>query len=166
MVIRVGTTRTVILVHQWAMKFPVVNHGWAHFLCGLLANMQERWISKITRFGPDSHKLSHVLLRVPLGLLIVMRRADALSSVEFACWRDNYNNFVEYERGLLPIEAKACSFGWLDGKVVGIDYGCTAEAFCLQRRGATQPRQDEPAEPSHTLRSPFKGPANGGPVHI
>src|SRR5438128_322796 len=128
MKIQSGMTRTVIIIYKWALKFPVMNHGWQYFLCGLLGNMQEQWLSKITRFSRDSNKLCHVLFRVPLGFLIVMRKANILTEEEFARWKNNnYDTFVKYERGSLPVEAKPSSFGWLDGKVVAIDYGCTAE---------------------------------------
>jgi hypothetical protein len=121
----------VIIVKKWALKVPTINSGWQYFLCGLLANMQEQWLSKITRSGPDAHKLCHVVFRIPLGFLIVMRKAAKLTDEEFAAWRDNYDTFIRYENGFLPIEPKRSSFGWLDGRVGAVDYGCTAQAFSV-----------------------------------
>ncbi len=39
---RLGVTREVLLVGGFAVKLPKLTYGWKMFLCGLLANMQER----------------------------------------------------------------------------------------------------------------------------
>lgn len=133
MQLRAGRTRTVFLTKRWAFKIPVVTHGWQYFLCGLLANMQERWLSSVTEDGPDAGKLCPVFFRCPLGFLIGMPRAIEFSDEDFAEWRPNYESFVSYANGLLPVEPKASSFGFLNGIVVAVDYGCTAQVFCVQK---------------------------------
>lgn len=113
--IRYGTTRTVILVRDWAFKIPSFVE-WRLFLHGLLANMQER---KFARTGwPE---LCPVLWSLPGGWLVVMRRARPLTRAEFDdldC--EAWLNKADY---CVPAEAKMDSFGWLGDKLVVVDYG-------------------------------------------
>lgn len=115
---RGGISRTVILVGPWAFKFPTLRYGWAKFLAGLLANMQETAFSK-----PGWPELCPVKLSVPGGFLVVMPRVRVMTDEEFD--RFDYVGFVWPPHGdyQLPVEAKSDSFGWLDGKPVAIDYG-------------------------------------------
>lgn len=113
--IAMGTTRIVLLIGPFAIKVPYLL-SWKLFLWGLLANMQERQFSRIGHI-----KMCPVLFSLPGGFLCVMRRATPLTVEEFealepAAWRDE-GDFV------IPVEAKVDSFGWLDGRVVAIDYG-------------------------------------------
>jgi hypothetical protein len=118
---RNGITRIVILIGRWAIKVPCVRYSgqrWRCFLRGLLANMQERDVA-----ATGWPELCPVLFAVPGGLLIVMRRASAMSNTEWDAFR--YDNFITLDGGrtLLPVENKPDSFGWLDGRVVAVDYG-------------------------------------------
>lgn len=113
-----GISRTVFLVGPWAFKFPTARYGWAKFLAGLLANMQETTFSRAR--WPE---LCPVLASVPGGFLVVMPRVRVMTDEEFE--RFDYLGFVWTPDGdrQVPVEAKSDSFGWLDGRVVAIDYG-------------------------------------------
>lgn len=110
-----GTTRTVLLIHRWAIKMPAMSE-WRLFLLGLLANMQER------SFGMTGWpKLCPVVFSIPGGWLVVMRRAEPLSEkqwnhLDVPGWRAE----VDYS---IPVEDKWSSFGVLDGEIVVVDYG-------------------------------------------
>jgi len=67
-------------------------------------------------------ELCPVIFRLPLGLLIVMPRAEVLTELEFDMW--DVDNFIHNEDYVVPCEKKANSFGRLpDGRIVCIDYG-------------------------------------------
>ena len=114
-VLKAGVTRRVLLVGNLAIKFPRW-YSWKNFLLGLLANMQE---VKFSATGwPE---LCPVIFSLPGGFMVVMRRATEMTDDEFmardmAYWIDRGNYVV-------PAEIKADSFGWLDGRLVAIDYG-------------------------------------------
>jgi len=116
-----GVTRLVILTKHWAIKFPTPMYGWKFFLYGFLANMQEReWAGFDKRLCP-------VLRSSKYGIFVIMPRCQPLTDDEFTDrihdgWlrlsEEATNESVE-----LPVELKTCSFGWLNGKIVAIDYG-------------------------------------------
>jgi hypothetical protein len=106
-----GTTRPVWCVGNWAIKFPNFLNGWPHGLRGLLGNLQE---AEFSSTGWDS--LCPVLWSLPGGLLLVMRRARELT------WDERRHIDASRLDGV-PVEWKPSSFGWLDGRVVAIDYG-------------------------------------------
>ena len=55
------------------------------------------------------------------GFMVVMPRVQVLTDKEFDCLNiDEFINKAEYR---VPEEMKSDSFGWLDGKLVTIDYG-------------------------------------------
>lgn len=125
MEIKYGSTRTVFLIRNWAIKIPVFCE-WRLFLCGLLANMQERDSSIYPEVCP-------VIFHICGGLLIVAKRARELTELEFEqeilpkCIREDTEDYLIYivdkEDYFLFVEGKPSSFGWLDGKIVIIDYG-------------------------------------------
>lgn len=89
---------------------------WRLFLHGLLANMQE---AKFSKTGwPE---LCPVLFAFPGGFLIVMRRARPLTRSEFDSL--DLERWIEKEAYTIPAEPKMDSFGWLDGRLVAVDYG-------------------------------------------
>jgi hypothetical protein len=135
---RAGVTREVFLIGRYAIKIPKLVYGWKMFLNGLLANMQER------EFAAEGWpELCPIVFSLPGGWLVVMRRARVMTDEEFAAfdfrafvtrdddyaaynldaWGGNARNGGEPEALVVPVEAKADSFGWLDGRVVAIDYG-------------------------------------------
>mgnify|MGYP001600941842 CR=1 FL=1 len=144
---RRGITRTVILVGAWAIKVPSFRYGkfkwrWRSFLNGLLANLQE--VDFAATGWPE---LCPVVRSSRLGLFVVMPRVRVMTDEEFCEFdyvgfitREDYyarenlrskeKNFLGREGAisepagfLIPAERKADSFGWLDGRIVAIDYG-------------------------------------------
>ena len=113
---RNGITREVFLTRRYAIKIPRVVYGWKMFLCGLLANMQER-----TFAAAGWPELCPVVFALPGGWLVVMRRAESLTDEE---WRSfDPATFCERPNYVVPCEFKQDSFGKLDGRIVAIDYG-------------------------------------------
>lgn len=114
-----GVTRFVILTKRYAIKLPRFWwHGgfrWQMFMFGLLGNMQERDFA--TTGWPE---LCPIRWSLPGGWLVVMRRAAPL---EIDLTDDEYRAFVDHEDYHVPVEHKADSFGWLDGRLVAVDYG-------------------------------------------
>lgn len=110
-----GVTRRVFLFGRRAFKIPTMSE-WRLFLLGLLANMQE---AKFSKCGwPE---LCPVLWSLPGGFLVVMRRARVLTDEEFE--RIDLESFVQGDGYIVPAEIKSDSFGWLDGRLVAVDYG-------------------------------------------
>lgn len=110
-----GVTRKVFLVGSLAIKIPATVE-WRLFLLGLLANMQE---AKWSHTGwPE---LCPVLWSVPGGFFLVMRRARVLTDEEFLVL--DMERWVQQENYTVPAEIKSDSFGYLDGKLVAVDYG-------------------------------------------
>ena len=72
---RRGATRWVLLVGPYAVKVPSLR-GWRDFLWGLLGNLQE---AEFSRLGWE--RLCPVVASLPLGLMVVMRRASPRSTV-------------------------------------------------------------------------------------
>lgn len=113
-----GTHRTVYLVGRWAIKRPVFVE-WRLFLLGLLANMQEAWFSRMQ--WPE---LCPVVFACWGGFFIVMRRAERLSRSDFESFSEmKYLSFIDRQEYRVPVENKLDSFGWLDGRIVAVDYG-------------------------------------------
>lgn len=110
-----GCTRTVLLFGAWAIKVPATVE-WRLFLLGLLANMQETLWSKTG--WPE---LCPVLWSVPGGFLVVMRRARVLTDEEFMSL--DLKTWINCGDYTVPAEIKSNSFGYLDGRLVAIDYG-------------------------------------------
>lgn len=110
-----GTTRTVFLVWNWAVKVPSFTE-WRLFLLGLLANMQERRFSDMGR--PE---MCPVLWSLPGGWISIMRRARPMTRMEF--FQFDTEEWVKREDYMVPVEHKMSSFGWLGDQVVAVDYG-------------------------------------------
>lgn len=113
---RTGCTRIVLLVGTWAIKLPNFTSGWKLFLTGLLANMQERNFGR-TRWP----EFCPLLFSLPGGWLIVMRRVREMTQAEFLAF-DSETWAVQPDYHV-PCEHKANNFGWLDGRIVCLDYG-------------------------------------------
>ncbi len=118
---RTGCARIVFLTKQYAWKIPNFlasdrTLSWRLFCQGMLANMQEVVFSRTGWV-----ELCPVLWHLPLGLLVVMPKVQVLTQEEFDAM--DFQAFVEQEDYCIPIEEKANSLGWLDGKIVAIDYG-------------------------------------------
>jgi hypothetical protein len=110
-----GATRCVVLTRRWAIKFPRLV-SWRLFMCGLLANMQEREFSRAA--WPE---LCPVLFALPGGWLVVMPRCVPMSSDEWHAYvSDDWRERADY---VVPVEMKLDSFGWLGDRIVAVDYG-------------------------------------------
>lgn len=121
MVVRRGTTRTVVLIGRWAIKIPTFSR-WELFLRGLLGNLQETMFTKL-----NSPFLCPVVLSVAGGFLNVMPRTTPLTesqfnSIDYATWIKNGRDLPDGE-WILPVENKIDSFGLFNGKIVAVDYG-------------------------------------------
>lgn len=118
---RTGCSRIVLLTKNYAWKVPNFiasdnTLSWRSFCQGMLANMQEVTFSKTGWV-----ELCPVRWYLPLGLLVVMPKVRLLTDNEF-CAMD-FKAFTENDDYYVPVEEKANSFGWLDGRIVAIDYG-------------------------------------------
>jgi hypothetical protein len=117
--VTLGITRTVFLIGKYAIKVPCGRYGWQKWLRGLLANLQEREWSKA-----NYPELCPVLFSDPFGVVVVMPRAEILDrpltpGEYHAMFEDIYP-----ERGYrIPSENKPDSFGYLNGRLVAVDYG-------------------------------------------
>jgi hypothetical protein len=111
MIIKHGTTRVVILCGAYAFKFPTFR-SWTLFLFGLLANMQEKLFSGVWE------ELCPVVFAIPGGFCTVMKRAQPIDESK---WEELSQTIPEHIFNIA--ESKSINYGWLDGKIVAIDYG-------------------------------------------
>lgn len=113
MTIKYGTTRIVLLIGNYAFKFPNIVE-WRLFLCGLLGNLQEKvWWERM-----PNDMMCPVLFTFVGGFFSIMRRAEPLSMDEFTSI--DYKDYVNFG---IPVENKLDSFGTIDGRIIAVDYG-------------------------------------------
>lgn len=120
--IKSGTTRRVILIGDYALKFPIImfrKEWWYLFLKGMISNMNE------SMFGVRGFpQLAKVHWSVPGGFLVIMERTRPVPT-------SRWNNKVHKEvmsRGFELsgdlVENKISSFGInKKGIIVAVDYG-------------------------------------------
>jgi hypothetical protein len=116
---RRGVTRIVILTNRYAIKIPKPKI-WNHFLRGILANISEkrtwRWNS-----GEYEEGFSHLLCPVVWcswgGWILVMERARPLSRADW-----EWVTVPEHKKHF-PGDDTMSNYGWMEGRVVKIDYG-------------------------------------------
>ncbi len=113
---RRGFSRTVILTKKYAFKFPNF-FFWKGFLHGLLGNMQEITWNAVNY----DERLCPIKFYIPGGWLVVMPRVKQLTREEFINF--DCEAFIGVAEKHIPVEAKEDSFGWLNNKIVAIDYG-------------------------------------------
>ncbi len=116
--IKKGTTRTVFLIGNYAIKIPRFWHKysgdkWKSFLRGILANIDEHYWWKHSH---KKEKLCPVVFKSPLGCILVMVRAESLIDSEY--------NKAELDKEFfgLPLDNKQINFGKINNKTVLIDY--------------------------------------------
>lgn len=120
MIARNGISRRVIFLFGLAFKVPSWT-SWRNFLWGLLANMQERQMYGCKELR-DSGKLCPIYFSLPCGFLIVMPRVQILKEGEVC--RERLVDFCHAnENWTVPAEPKCNSFGYLNGRMVAVDYG-------------------------------------------
>lgn len=108
-----GATRFVICIGKVAIKLPRLL-PWRNFLQGFLANLQEREFNTLR--NPN---LAKVLYSDPIGLVVVMERADDEDLEPFLV-----RAFLrECQKQNLPVDYKASSVGKFGNKFKLIDYG-------------------------------------------
>lgn len=120
-----GSTRSVLLIGKYAIKFPTVKH-WRNFLQGILCNDTEYSFSHL-----DTPLLAPVLWCSWGSIVIVMPRAEVKSydAEDRFAFVDEFWKLVEEVEGLNKdtikniVENKVCSIGMINGKPVAIDYG-------------------------------------------
>ena len=123
-----GCFRIVILIGNYAIKIPNFLNGYRYFLKGILSNHQEIMLSK--NFNHHS-KYCPVLFSIWGGWLNIMPKCQILTDEEFI---NNINEEWLYIKDViltedaiidrkLPVELKSDSFGWLNGRIVSVDYG-------------------------------------------
>jgi len=123
--IKTGATRWVFLIGKYAIKFPSL-YSWRLFLRGLLGNDQEvqwgrsfQWTKKLcpifwTCFGRFIVIMPRVKVMTPKEF------SELKESIAYYAWLDGVE---EDKMPPMPCELKADSFGWLNGRLVIIDYG-------------------------------------------
>jgi hypothetical protein len=117
MKLKKGATRWVFIVFNKAFKIPSL-YSYKNFLNGLLANMQEVEFSKCKDY---SDKLCPVSFYLPLGLLVVMPKVRVLGEGELTI--KELKSFCNTRGLTIPAEYKYNSFGYINNKLVAIDYG-------------------------------------------
>lgn len=115
--VKFGSTRIVFLIGKLAIKVPNFT-SWYLFLQGLLANRQERIFSRTGWV-----QLCPIIASVPGGWIIVMKRAKVLTEDEFYKYKGIIKFLTTKKTYSIPAEMKPDSFGWLNGKLVVVDYG-------------------------------------------
>lgn len=136
--IRKGVTRVVILIGKFAIKFPRGYHSsrtkdplsWKWFLRGLLANIDEKFWWDCTL---QKDKLCKIRIAGPLGLFLIMDRAEPLLETEYD------KEFFEKEFKYLPLDNKICNFGKINDRIVLVDYAdsrylCSDCSDCFKNR--------------------------------
>lgn len=131
MQIECGCSRWVILTERYAIKFPNFRYRYPAILWGLLHNLSESswWAASTGAYDDDrsvrpyQRLLCPVVYRAPLGVVIVMRRAQVLDR-RWECpvvfrWLNDRFTAADVS---CPAELKVESFGILDGEIVAIDY--------------------------------------------
>lgn len=119
--VTLGISRTVFLVGRYALKVPCGRYGWENWLKGLLANMRER---RINAMGCE--QFCPILWADRFGFLVIMPRVRILTDAEAmdtVAYHDFFRPTFERFGHWIPTENKADSFGYLDDRLVAVDYG-------------------------------------------
>lgn len=132
-----GTTRAVLLIGKYAIKFPRIHHEfkdhrWKMFLRGILANIDEAYWWKHSH---HKDKLCPVKWKSPFGFILIMQRADPFTREEYDA---DLNGLIKRFSGL-PFDAKVENFGKIDERIVLVDYAdskymCSDCSNCFKNR--------------------------------
>ena len=109
-----GVTRKCFLIGRYAIKIPRT-YSWEAFLLGILGNLQERSMS------PAYPQLCPVIFSL-FGFINIMPRVTPICYSEEALQHIIQKDFT-IGGFRLPVEPKSSSFGYLNGKLVAVDYG-------------------------------------------
>lgn len=115
MKVKHGITRTVFLMGRYAIKTPNLKFRWLwrHRVKGLLANLDEAWRWKTFKDSEEGQMLCPVLWKSWFGFVIVMRRVEPMECQD---------GIISEPQCVLTTDHKAENYGWLDGRLVCIDY--------------------------------------------
>lgn len=105
---RNGITRIVVITKNYAIKFPRLNYGWKKFIEGMCCNMSESECWAATK----SEHLCPVVYSWA-GFFLVMKRVEILKE------NDEIPKVHLEGDGT---DHKPDNYGWLDGKIVCVDY--------------------------------------------
>ncbi len=118
-----GATRRVFIFKNFVVKIPNTQE-YKLFICGILANLQEKLWSGC---HPD---LAKVLWCSPLGLVLIMERAITLSTDELRefDWlkfkEDLEEKYKDDDLGEFMLsDTKPDNWGYVGDRLVKIDYG-------------------------------------------
>jgi hypothetical protein len=125
MVVKRGATRIVFVFKKVVLKVPNTQ-GYELFLNGILANLQEKKFSR----GCDRDDLAKVKSCDPLGLFLVMEKADTfdlyeLQNMDFERFSDYLEETYKDDdmKEFMLSDPKPSNWGYINGKLVKIDYG-------------------------------------------
>lgn len=112
-----GSSRWIFVIGTLIVKIPSLN-SWRGFLHGLLGNMQE---VKFSKMKEAQEKLCPIKFYIPFGFLVIMPKVRVLKNGELTVLQ--LQEFCANNTYVIPAEYKCDSFGYLNGKLVAIDYG-------------------------------------------
>ncbi|EDQ2390356.1 hypothetical protein RU50_001275 [Salmonella enterica subsp. enterica] len=116
-----GVTRTVILVGRYAVKFPAFHYGYAMFIEGIRANLNEgRFV------GFDSRApIARTFYSNKFGLLNIQERVRSVRHTGFfrlaLCEMCKKSDF--FKEDFLMDDPKPENFGYSSTGLVKLDYG-------------------------------------------
>lgn len=117
--IATGASRRVVLIGRLAVKFPRVS-SWLRMRQGQRCNLAELKEWRLRRYP----HLCPILFADPLGLVVVMQRAEPVSFEEFDRWTESPDWPYIPHVVRAPFEMKHTDAGRLpDGRLVMVDYG-------------------------------------------
>lgn len=121
---RTGGTRLVLLTKRYVFKIPRMG-SWKHFVQGMLSNLTEgQWK------GCKNPHLCPIAYSNRFGLMVMMHRAGPVEDVELfnsdlqRLYDDvDADEYRTLDRDFFEYDAMPKNFGYLNGKLVKIDYG-------------------------------------------
>ncbi len=116
-VIKRGITRIVILIGNYAFKIPNFKYQHNHFLKGCYCNWNERYYTKQSKgyIGEGFFsKIAPTLFCSWFGLISIQKRVEILTE---DLTDEQWEEMKEF------IECKKENYGYLNGKLVCVDYG-------------------------------------------
>ena len=121
---RTGGTRLVLLTKRYVFKIPRM-HSWKQFVQGMLSNLTEgQWK------GYDNEHLCPIAYSNRFGLMVVMHKAEPVederlfkSDLQKLCDDVDGDENRTLDRDFFEYDAFPKNFGYLNGKLVKIDYG-------------------------------------------
>lgn len=117
---RQGVTRLVFIFDKFVVKIPNFTCQWNHFLKGIIANIEE---SKTWQYNSGKYERGLSYLLCPVlwcswgGWVLVMKRAQMLTIKDWGTVT------VPEHKKHFPGDDTLSNYGWLNGKVVKVDYG-------------------------------------------